>query len=84
MAVIAIPPLSTALPEMRDGLTLLVFGTIFASFLIPAGILLFFFTRPSIWGSALFIFNACAIVLGLVQQILFTYVIVSFHVIFSV
>ena len=66
MAVIAIPPLSVALPEMRDGLALLVVGTIFASFLIPAGILLFFFTRPSIWRSPLFIFNVCAIILGLV------------------
>ena len=77
MAVIAIPPLSVALPEMRDGLALLVVGTIFASFLIPAGILLFFFTRPSIWRSPLFIFNVCAIILGLVQQGLFIYVIVS-------
>ena len=36
MTIIAIPPLAQALPEMRDGLNLLVVGTVFASFLIPA------------------------------------------------
>ncbi|TBU23795.1 hypothetical protein BD311DRAFT_63384 [Dichomitus squalens] len=77
MAVIAIPPLSVALPEMRDGLILLVVGTVFASFLIPAAILLFFFTRPSSWGGPLVLFNICAIVLGLVQQSIFIYVIIK-------
>ncbi|TBU42150.1 hypothetical protein BD309DRAFT_991879 [Dichomitus squalens] len=62
---------------MRDGLTLLVVGTVFASFLIPAAILLFFFTRPSSWGSPLVLLNICAIVLGLVQQSIFIYVIIK-------
>ena len=77
MTIIAIPPLAQALPEMRDGLNLLVVGTVFASFLVPVAILLFFFTPFTIWRSPLFILNVLAIILGLVLQIIYIYVIVS-------
>ena len=82
MAVIAIPPLSEALPEERDGLNLLVIGTTFASFLIPIAILLFFLTPIKIWRSPLFVLNVCAIILGLTQQIIYNYVIVSSRTVF--
>lgn len=77
MTIIAIPPLAEALPEMRDGLNLLVVGTVFASFLIPVAILLFFFTPVTIWRSPLFVLNVLAIMLGLTLQIIYIYVIVS-------
>ncbi|KAI1787111.1 hypothetical protein LXA43DRAFT_1098601 [Ganoderma leucocontextum] len=77
MTIIAIPPLAEALPEMRDGLNLLVVGTVFASFLIPAVILLFFFSPVTIWRTPLFILNVLAIILGLVLQIIYIYVIIN-------
>ncbi|PIL26378.1 hypothetical protein GSI_12134 [Ganoderma sinense ZZ0214-1] len=77
MTIIAIPPLAQALPEMRDGLNLLVVGTVFASFLIPVAVLLFFFTPVTIWRSPLFVLNVLAIILGLALQIIYIYVIIN-------
>ena len=61
----------------REGLTLLVVGTVFASFLIPTSILLFHFSPVAVWRSPLLILNVLAIVLGLAEQTLYIYVIVS-------
>lgn len=63
--------------EAREGLTLLVVGTAFASFLIPSSILLFYFSPVAIWRSPLFILNVLAIIMGLAEQFLYVYVIVS-------
>ncbi|KAI1787115.1 hypothetical protein LXA43DRAFT_896767 [Ganoderma leucocontextum] len=71
------PPLSEALPFLKGGLTLLVVSTVFASFLIPTTVLLFFFTPVRIWRTPLFIFNVLSIVLGLTLQTLYVYVIIN-------
>ena len=76
--LITAPPLFEALPFLKGGLTLLVVTTAFASFLIPAAILLFFFAPIRIWRSPLFIFNVLSIALGLTLQTLYIYVIVSY------
>ena len=65
------------LAEASDGLNLLVVGTIFASFLIPTSVALFTFSPFSIWGTPLFVLNVLAIILGLTEQGLYIYVIVS-------
>ncbi|KAI1787112.1 hypothetical protein LXA43DRAFT_738417 [Ganoderma leucocontextum] len=65
------------IPELRDGLNLLVVGTVFASFLIPTSVVLFSFTPVRIWRSPLFILNVLAIILGLTEQILYIYVIIN-------
>ena len=65
------------LEVVKEGLTLLVVGTVFASFLIPVAVLLFFFTSVTIWRSPLFILNVLSIILGLALQIMYIYVIVS-------
>ncbi len=70
------PPFAEALPFLEGGLSLLVVGTTFASFLIPATVLLFFFTPVRIWRSPLFVFNVMAIIIGLALQTLYIYVIV--------
>ncbi len=63
--------------EAQYGLTLLVVGTVFASFLIPASVLLFHFSPVAIWRSPLFILNVLAIIMGLAEQTIYVYVIVS-------
>ena len=65
------------LAEASDGLNLLVVGTVFASFLIPTSVALFTFSPFTIWRSPLFILNVLAIILGLTEQGLYIYVIVS-------
>ena len=65
------------LAEARDGLNLLVVGTVFASFLIPTSIVLFTLSPFGIWRSPLFILNLLAIIIGLTEQVLYIYVIVS-------
>ncbi|PIL26379.1 hypothetical protein GSI_12136 [Ganoderma sinense ZZ0214-1] len=77
MTIIALPPFGQALPDLRDALNLLVVGTIFASFLIPVVVLLFFFTPVTIWRSPLFLLNVLAIILGLALQIIYIYVIID-------
>ncbi|PIL26381.1 hypothetical protein GSI_12138 [Ganoderma sinense ZZ0214-1] len=65
------------LAEASEGLNLLVVGTIFASFLIPTSVALFTFSPFTIWRSPLFILNVLAIILGLIEQGLYIYVIIN-------
>ena len=69
--------MSSPLQQVVDGLTLLAVGTAFASFLVPASVVLFYFSPAAIWRSPLFVLNVLAIIMGLAEQSLYVYVIVS-------
>ena len=61
------------------GLKPLLIATVFSSFLLPTGVVLFFFSTPALRRRPSFILNVCAVALGLTQGALTAYVTVSYN-----
>ena len=66
-------PVASIIPSLKS----LLLATVFSSFLIPTAVVLFFFSTPILRRRPTFVLNVCAIVLGLVQGMLYMYFVVS-------
>lgn len=66
----SLPPGLVPLPLVQEELKWLLLETIYAAFLVPIAVVLFFFSTPQLRRRPIFFLNVCALALGIGQGII--------------
>ncbi|KAM5530906.1 hypothetical protein V8D89_015438 [Ganoderma adspersum] len=66
----SLPPGPVPLPLVQEELKWLLLETIYAAFLVPIAVVLFFFSTPQLRRRPIFFLNVCALALGIGQGII--------------